>query len=534
MRRRALLTGAAAVAGAGLFMPDRASAGWGTLNPRTNPWGPNASNRPISRILEVFVYGGLSPWETFYLNPATAGDAAACSPASTCPGSPDPQNIMQWGTFKCQFEALARSDTRRATDTAMTKEVIPNVHLGPPTYPLWRADLFNHLQVLVCNHDLLPHEAAIPYALTGTRLGRPTLAGTGAFAARYFQANQVPVSFVVQAGGATVGDNLAAATATGDLGSEYKPMLITVPCGGPDLSVLTRQATPAQDLLLKYYVEDYRARLTFPGKTVATRSSAFSGFDATLGQFFNTQQIQALLGSYDPNDNQLIRGEEPGCVKGGGGRCPGAAETDGVRQSLNFAAFLLKQETTRYVCVIDTGRQNEAGAGYDTHANNAQGTYRSLSSTLEVIARLTDPNQPGGPKIDPFTMIVINTEFGRTPNKEGNGDGRAHYPYAYANLIIPPAATGPAFPFRPQRRVLGGIDQNGRVQAQGGSTIAAITPTDLRAAMLMALGIDPLAKPDGGSLGSAFGVGDLSEGMQSATENGVRANLVREVLGYDV
>ena len=64
MRRRALLTGAAAMAGAGLLMPQGANARWGSLNPRTNPWGPNASNRPISRILEVFVYGGLSQWET--------------------------------------------------------------------------------------------------------------------------------------------------------------------------------------------------------------------------------------------------------------------------------------------------------------------------------------------------------------------------------------------------------------------------------------------------------------------------------------
>lgn len=532
MRRRALLTGAAAMAGAGLFMPHRANARWGTLNPRTNPWGPNASNRPISRILEIFVYGGLSQWETFYLNPASATGVAACAGGS-CPVGPDPANNMQWGTYKCQFEALANADTRRPSGTPMTKELATNVHLGPPTFPLWRQDLFDHLQVLVCSHDLLPHEAAIPYALTGTRLGRPTMAGTGAFAARYFQANQVPVSFVVKAGGGTASDNLQAATATGDLGSEYKPMFIEVPCGGPDLSVLNRQATPAQDLLLKYYLEQYRGRLTFPGQAAATRSSAFAGFDATLGQFLNTEAIRTLMASYDPNDNVALQGEEPACVKGGSSRCGGAAETDGVRQSLNFAAFLLRQDTTRYVCVIDTGRQDEAGAGYDTHSNTAQGTYRSLSSTLEVIARLTDPNQAGGPKIDPYTMIVINTEFGRTPNKQGT-NGRAHYPYAYANLIIPPAASGPAFPLRPVRRVLGGINQDGRVQAQGSSGIAAITPTDLRAAMLIALGIDPLAKPDGGSLGSAFGVGDLSEGMQSATEDGVRANLVREVLGYDV
>ncbi|HKY39104.1 MAG TPA: hypothetical protein VJN18_24365, partial [Polyangiaceae bacterium] len=143
MRRRALLTGAAAMAGAGLLMPERAGAGWGTLDPRTNPWGPNASNRPINRILEVFLYGGLSPWETFYLNPATGSTAAACAGGSTCPISPDPANNMQWGTYKCQFEALARSDTRRPAGTAMTKEVVPNVHFGPPTWPLWRSDLFD-------------------------------------------------------------------------------------------------------------------------------------------------------------------------------------------------------------------------------------------------------------------------------------------------------------------------------------------------------------------------------------------------------
>jgi hypothetical protein len=147
-----------------------------------------------------------------------------------------------------------------------------------------------------------------------------------------------------------------------------------------------------------------------------------------------------------------------------------------------------------------------------------------------MVAEMTDPNRPGGPVIPEFTMIVITTEFGRTPNREG-GTGRGHYPTAYTNLIIPAVANAPVPYSRPTRRVVVGIDADASVYDADGSGIDAITPTDLRAAMLMALAIDPFVNQDG----DGFGVGDLSENVvQGGGEPESRINLIEKVLGYDL
>jgi hypothetical protein len=570
-RRHLLSGGAAAMLGSSLWSPG-AGANFGDLIPTNSPWGPNPIRRPIRRVLEVFLYGGLSPWETFYVVPARS-TAPSC-PGAACPPSSSSSSDTQWGTFRCEFEGRARGDTRRDPALPITQPFATQtidglsqaVHLGPATYPLWRSDLriLDRMQVLVMEHDLTPHEAAIPYALTGTRLGRPTMVGTGAAVSR--NANlDVPVSFVVKPDFGFATDNLLTATATGTLGPAHKPLLLDVPCPtggasgqvGPELSVLDRNplASPAnlsaQDTLLRHYIGQYRDRLTWPGQSNVTRAAAFADYQATSTQFLDQlASIKNLLGGaagYNRDSVDLIRsfaaagGElsaEPACLVGNS-RCSGTVSQDATRQALNFAGFLLNLPDTRYVCVLDVGEQNENGAGYDTHANHSQVTYRNLSSTLEVLAKMLDPASPSPYKLDPYTMVVITTEFGRTPGREGTGgSGRGHYPYAYTSVIIPPRIDGPDVFLPPTKRIVGAIDASGRPVAPQGSRIAAITPTDLRAALLLGLGVDPLVKATGDETGSIFGVGDLSERMQEQLgigdqEVAARRNLVREVLGYD-
>jgi hypothetical protein len=533
-RRHFLSAGAAALlSGSGGLLPGRTanaqSVRFGDLNalPGGNPWRPSfPSERPIQRVLEVFVYGGLSPWETFYVNPATLASSGTCG--SSCGSLGVSSGQTQWGTYSCQFRTLAEADTRRPADPDMTpnftKEFFEGIHLGPATWPLWRSDLFDHLQVLVTNHDLLPHEAAVPYSLTGTRLGRPTLAGTGAVINKSRQDSSVPASFVLKGPGGTAADNFIASTASGMLGSPFKPIFLETKCGLNQLDQLDRTPTPSQDDLLRYYLRQYERRLTWPGAGQRARSQVLSDYEATLNQLFNLQQIASQVQGFDASDATHTSGTEPSCILSGGDYCSGqASELSGIRQALSLAAHLLNLPTTRYVCVIDTGRQNAGGAGYDTHADHAQTTYRNLTNTLEVIAKLTDPSQPGGPRLDPFTAIVITTEFGRTPTPEG-GTGRGHYPYAYTNLIIPP---NNAIKPRPRKRILGGIDENGRVFSRFGSQIAAVTPTDLRGALLLGLGVDPFAQ-------DVFGVGNFSEPLAQGAEVTARDNLIKEVLGYVV
>ena len=557
MRRRDLLMGGAAIVGGALLSSRNAATQSSIPNYRSrfgalgvghpDPWKAGTLGvRPIFRILEVFLYGGLSPWETFYVNPALAG-------SPTCPAgcpSQTPTGGKQWGTYRCDFEALWAADEARRTALLsaedlpkVTKEFVNGIHLGPATYPLWRSEIFDHLQVLVTSHDLTPHEAAVPLSLTGRQLGRPEMTGTGTVANRNRlsgeQPSSVPGAFVLKPERDRSADNVLAATSTGRLGSAYRPVLIDVPCGGPNLSVLSRAETPEQDRLLEYYLQQYRRRLTFAGAQAPVRSPAFADYESMLSQYRNVAAIRDTLSGFTSSPDIVGGSEVPGC----GSpivRCPTGLADGSVRQALDFAAYLLRQPQTTYVCVVDTGRHDAGGAGYDTHSAHAAITYRNLTGTLEILARLLDPSLPG-PKLDDNTLVVLTTEFGRGPEREG-ATGRQHWPQAYVNVLIPPR--GQVFT-RPGKRLLGKISDSA-LPTDDAAGIQSITPTDLRGAMLAALGINPLAQ-------DVFGVGDFSSPIRETPpetpapspaqeqtdtgvleENNVRANLVRKVLGYEV
>jgi hypothetical protein len=266
-----------------------------------------------------------------------------------------------------------------------------------------------------------------------------------------------------------------------------------------------------------------------------------------ISQYHNLDKIQGILAGYT-SDPALVGGTEITSCGASGPRCP-TLEGASVRQGLNLAAYLLRQENTAYVCVVDTGRYDAQGAGYDTHDNHPGDTYNNLTSTLEVLARMLDPSLPGGPKLDDNTMVVLTTEFGRGPEMEGGEifKGRQHWPQAYVNVIIPPRSTL-VLP-RPRKRIVGWMDGDGLAASPNPAdpqAIRSISATDLRGALLVALGVDPLSK------GTAlFGVGDFTSRMKDPTdvhtpsaaqeasdtgdggdENNVRANLVRKVLGY--
>src|SRR5690606_16175753 len=148
---------------------------------------------------------------------------------------------------------------------------------------------------------------------------------------------------------------------------------------------------------------------------------------------------------------------------------------------------------------------NEAG-GYDTHRlatpTQAQNLFYSLEALSEII------NAPG--ESDPKkleldrTLIVISTEFGRTPGEEG-ARGRGHWPFGYPTLLI-------GGPVRPDPR---SVDNGGifGAIAESGHATTAVTPTEVRAGLMLAMGIWPFANV-------SFNVSDVagaaSEAMASA------------------
>jgi Protein of unknown function (DUF1501) len=145
------------------------------------------------------------------------------------------------------------------------------------------------------------------------------------------------------------------------------------------------------------------------------------------------------------------------------------------------------------VCVSDTGiREASGGGGYDTHTANAHDTAMNFDNMLASLLGII--NQPG--ENDPKkislddTLVILNTEFGRTPTAQG-GDGRNHHPYGYATAFI----GGPITPA--QQGISGAIGPDG-------SAATYATPAENRIAALLALGIWPYAQ-------EGFAVSDIPD-----------------------
>jgi hypothetical protein len=503
-RRKFLtLAGASAAAmGIGALTARRARAGWGDFQDPLIVWPGGV---PDIKVLEVFLYGGLSPWETFYHRPDLS----------------DP-----WLGFSSEVGSLSWACASAPSNSTATQEFAVDgagqaVHLGPFTAPFWRPDILSRLRIIVLQHDLEPHEAAIPLALTGHRLGRPNLAGMGALIQRYWQEQQprpLPYSYVcVPQSTRFPSDNLQASFAVGPHGGRARPLVLRLGPGTDDLlQQLPRNNTnfdaAGADELLNLYRTEYRSRLRWRGQGDPIRSKAFVSYDASAETLTNAQHLEALLTGSNVDLN--LRMELPCPALSSQNPPLGNVPGTGIRA----AAALLSAspaQAPRYVCVIDSGHQEHSmGGGYDTHSSDhVQFTAMNLRNTLSTLADIIqDPTQPpAGSKIDlDSTLVILTTEFGRTPQR--TGDGRDHWPGGYVSVLL----GGP-------------ITSAGLVGTITPSHVADIanahTPTDLRAAATLAAGIDPFA--DGN-----FGVGDISEAVRDpGSEDGTSVLLRQQILG---
>jgi hypothetical protein len=145
------------------------------------PWSP--PNLQAQNILEIFLYGGVSQYESFYCidDPAFLDDNA--------PGwfTFFDSGDVQKAVTKCGIAGPLLQDFAQDASGRM-------VRFGPYVMPLReRPDVMNRVRVSITHHDLEPHEGAIPLALAGRGLGHPALAGLGSHIQRYFlDRNQVP------------------------------------------------------------------------------------------------------------------------------------------------------------------------------------------------------------------------------------------------------------------------------------------------------------------------------------------------------
>ena len=429
------------------------------------------------RVLEVFLYGGLSQWETLYFVRNYG-----------LPTDPQYPN-QQYYTFSSSNATMLSRCATGSFDTVRTfgqDALGANVEIGAFANRLWdRQDVVNRMRVVVQKHNLEPHEAAVPQALTGRPVGQPTAAGLGAHIQRarldagVSPGRASPHSYVFATGGIS-SDNVSAAASAGAHPGAARPLLIKTDNAAGFTDLLGRSSVgagrAAHDQLVDVYNSQYQTRLLWPdGNRV--RSARTDDFTVA---FDSTRKVDAIKGVLSSD----LFATQAGAV------CQTSRSKDIPLMGVSAAAKLLTHPTepASYVCVSDVGLyEASGGGGYDTHTENARDTAVNFDNLLKsLLAIINAPGETDPRKLSlDDTLIILNTEFGRTPGAQGS-TGRNHHPYGYVTAFI----GGPT-----QKGIGGAIGPNGIAEQFA-------TPAQNRIAALLALGIWPFAQ-------EAFAVSDV-------------------------
>jgi len=452
------------------------------------------------RVLEIFLYGGISQWETLYFVPEY-GRAGSMHPGTQYYAfeSQNAEALSACGFVGNELGHAFGRDANGAT-----------VHLGPFAQQLWnRPDVLERMRLIVQRHELAPHEAAVPLALTGRPVGQPTGAGLGSHVQRHFLDNDrgsnraAPYSYVFATGGIS-SDNVSAAADTGMHPGAARPLLIKVDNAQLLGDLLARgtvgERRAAHDALTQIYVDQYENRLRWKGGD-RVRSARLDDLAVAAETAGRADAIATVL------DRDLFKARP-------GQACGRDVETNIPLMSLEAARHLLTLpgEAARYVCVSDVGLyEASGGGGYDTHSLNATDTATNFDNLLRcLLGIINGPGERDPRKLDlDDTLIILNTEFGRTPEPQEEGsDGRNHHPYGYTTAFI----GGPIR--KGQAGVFGAIGEDGKATHW-------VSPSENRIAALLAMGIWPFAP-------EAFAVSDV---IQAGSERDAATRALDHYLG---
>ncbi|MCB9755992.1 MAG: DUF1501 domain-containing protein [Myxococcales bacterium] len=447
---------------------------------------------PTRRVLELFLYGGLCPWDTFYCVPGWGAGAGRYLHAF---------DVASRAT-SCAPEGVLAGDGGLTRPFASDAQGV-KVHLGPWTWPLWsRPDVLARARVIVTRHDQQPHATAIPLALTGVGLGRPELAGTGAHVQHRLGAldpNRVaPLAAVVRAGTEPVTDNLSTAAAVGLLPDGARPLELNLATLPLLVSLLERSAVnggaAAHDALVRGRIARARARLA------GARSAGLDAFAQAHEVRARADELASLL---PPSIFGLPISSA----------C-GELESSTPRQAAGVATHLLtrpEDQAARYALWIDSGLRPTYDGGHDTHASHLDYASRNYPHTLAaLLERINAPGEQDPDKLElDDTLIAITSEFGRTPWVEDARAGLGHWSHGYVTVLIggPIAASAAG--------VVGAIEE------ESGRATSFVSPAELRMGLLLALGIDPLTAP-------GFGVSSV---RAASDEGSARAWLASTLFG---
>lgn len=480
LHRRDFLTLSAAAAS--LAFTPRLNAGtWGEAPDPVAQGLLLPSGKRAEKVLELFLYGGLGPFESFYVveEYGTPSD----------PDFPD----TQWYLFQAQHEKIFKRcglDLNNLLQPFATDALGMNVKLGPLVTPLRnRTDLTDRMRILVQRHALEPHEAAIPYAMSGSRLGSSRMAGLGAAIQRYAMdrdttGRRIPYSYVLYPDNEISTDNLRAASAVGFHPGSARPLDLRIDSDS-DLQALLGRSTVGSyrdqyDALVGHYVKKAQERYTFRDSLL--RSRALTDHAFAMQSLANADALAEVI----PADSmEPISGEQ----------CNQPVRENSTAMGLKLAAHLLTHPTApaRYCMVVDGGLIPASGGGsFDVHSRHLPDTTRNCLNVLtELVNIINEPgeNDPGKINLDD-TLIILNTEFGRTPfTQDRTLLGTNHHPYGYVTVLL-------GGPIREEQAgILGAIGPDGWADRY-------VTPVESRAAVLAALGIYPFSH-------ESFAIGDL-------------------------
>lgn len=469
-------------------------------------------------MLHVHLLGGMAPFESFYYRD---------SPGRRTRGFDTEVTNLTWNPV-CGAGTpvgLEKSAAVFGNDANGNP-----VHLGPFAKPLWsRPDLLNSMRVVVQSHDLIPHEAAIPFVMTGLRLGNPKQASLGASIAHRYYALDVenavtrnlPYAYgLVDETSFNLTETTNGMGALGMHPGPAKPLVMKI---GPGFATLISQLNRAnmngtKDALLDQYRGQYRDWLR--KNNIVTRSRAFSDYDTSVASLFNAANLSGFLSSINtsiPTENECAH--EPGN--------PFDNSPNSPKMMLQAAAYLMTQPAAtraRHVTVIDGGiEKREFGfLPYDVHSiDAAQDTGTNLYNVLNNLAAIINPPGQNDPtKLNlSDTLVVITTEFGRTPFKS-SGDmpsagskGRDHWPQGFATVLMGGPITN--------RGVAGSISDAADMGAIANNSYSS---TDFHCAALVAAGIDPFET-------EGFAVGQITGSLQGIDHPSTLQNIKSALLG---
>jgi hypothetical protein len=463
--RRAMLAGLGAgalVLGAGART---SRAAWGEFPSGLADVGLPPERR-VRRVLELFMYGGMNAWDTLYCVPGW--------------GAAD-HTYLHAVDSAARFAAcgLAGELTRpfAEDDTGTT------IHLGPWTHPLWqRPDVLARTRVVLVRHDQLPHETAIPLTLSGRRLGDPALAGTGAAVQRHYAelegSRRLPWSYVLRVGDESRSDNLAAATAVG-----------LHPAGARPLEIRLAELVRLGQLLRRDGLGEHRDALdALVARQLARYEDALRRGDRRVrAPSLDAYAASTRAMAHAPELRDLVP-PEAGLLTWGSACGEHGVSTPSQCAALAAHLLTLDDEPARYVQWIDRALLPTTDGGHDTHRKHAYSAAINYPHTFEqLLGIINTPSEHDPGKLDlDDTLIAVTTEFGRSPALQPSLDGLNHWPHTTACALIGGPVDGSA--------VVGYARESDGVAAQ------AASPAELRAALLLALGVYPF---DAGGLATS-------------------------------